>query len=78
MNERLRVLLLPALYLLAGATAWSASQGYNILDYGAKAAGRTTYIESYLQNLNWEMIEKRMALADQSKVWPRDLTMTVA
>ena len=49
-----------------------------ILDYGAKAAGRTTYIESYLQNLNWEMIEKRMALADQSKVWPRDLTTTVA
>jgi len=49
-----------------------------ILDYGAKAGGRTTYIESYLQNLNWEMIEKRMALADQSKVWPRDLTTTVA
>jgi Fe-Mn family superoxide dismutase len=49
-----------------------------ILDYGAKADGRTAYIETYFKNLNWEMIEGCLALADQSKVWPRDAVITGA
>jgi superoxide dismutase, Fe-Mn family len=44
-----------------------------VLDFGAKAEGRAAYIETYFKNVDWSVIEDRLALADQGRVRPRDL-----
>ena len=42
-----------------------------VTDFGATAAGRGDYIQTYFRNLNWDVVQERLEAAQQGKILSR-------